>query len=237
MDCFDPMAFIQNQSRIVFEDHKAVSIIQCQYQRSFYNPEQFKRLGIAYPTSLNRAVAFRRAEFLAGRYAARQALVAGGHKVSDVAIGPNRCPKWPKGLAGSISHTDTHAYAAVADRKKYKYIGIDAEHIMDSPQATNIMPTVINRRELQILCDGGFDVPRAVTFAFSMKESLFKALYPCVKSYFDFPDVEVTGVNIDRATVEITVANNIAKSARRHMVFKGHYKIFNSLFLTLIACN
>lgn len=231
------MVFIRNQSRIVFEGHASVSIIQCQYQRSFYNHEQFQRLGIAYPTSLDRAVPSRRAEFLAGRYAARQALIAGGHKVSDVTIGLNRCPNWPKGLAGSISHTDTHAYAAVADRKECKYIGIDAEYVMDSPQATNIMPTVINRHELQILCDGGFDVPCAVSLAFSMKESLFKALYPGVETYFDFTDVEITGVNIDRETVEITVANNIAKSVRRHMVFKGRYKIFNSVFLTLIACN
>ncbi|MCK4711778.1 MAG: 4'-phosphopantetheinyl transferase superfamily protein [Marinosulfonomonas sp.] len=231
------MAFIQNQSLVVFEDHKAVSIFQCQYQRSFYNQEQFKRLEIAYPTSLNRAVLSRRAEFLAGRYAARQALVAGHHSVSDIKIGPDRCPDWPKGVVGSISHTDTHAYAAVADKNRYKYIGVDAEYVIDSAQVANIMSTVINQREIGLLRTCGLDFDPAVTLAFSMKESLFKALYPCVETYFDFKDVEITDVDIDKMTVEITVVGNIAESLQKNMLFKGYYKAFDSLILTLIACD
>ncbi len=219
----------------MFSALRGVHIVRCEYRRALYTRNLFAELGIHYPASLNRAVASRQAEFLAGRHMAHQALIAAGHAIGDIAIGPNRSPEWPAGVSGSISHTDTHAFAAVADSKTCKYIGIDAEHAIGSVQLPAVMSAVLNPQELGLLCAAGLTTTPAVTLAFSIKESLFKALYPCVQTYFDFQDVEITAIDTGKRTIEITVINAIAPPVQPRKVFDGHYRTFDSGFLTLVA--
>ncbi len=129
-----------------------------------------------------RAVAKRRAEFVAGRLAARRALGAAGFEPAPpVAPGPDRAPVWPAGMVGTITHTHSMALAAVAHGSKCGGLGMDLEH------DANLRRMDVARQ----ICDGterewvGDDRHRLLAL-FSAKESIFKALYPRVGRYFGF---------------------------------------------------
>jgi len=229
-----PAAFIHHRQDVVFAPLKGIHIIGCEYRRALYRRPLFAEMGIHFPASLNRAIPTRQAEFLAGRYMAQQALLAAGHKAVDIGIGPNRTPLWPARVCGTISHTDTHAFAAVANHETCQYIGIDAEHIIDPAQHPAVMSAVLSPQELGLLASAGFAPAAATTLGFSIKESFFKALYPCVQIYFDFQDIEITAIDTTDNTVEMTVINRIAPPLLPGKVFGGHYRAFDTGYLTLV---
>ena len=76
--------------------------------------------------TVERAVERRRAEFSAGRQAARQAM---GRDVA-IPMAIDRSPVWPEGVTGSISHAGGWAMAAVGEGM----IGLDLEVDADLPE-------------------------------------------------------------------------------------------------------
>ena len=70
----------------------------------------FRRCHIELPDSIQRSVAKRQTEFLAGRLCAREALrqMDGRHHVPS--IGEDRAPVWLEDICGSITHS--HRWAA-----------------------------------------------------------------------------------------------------------------------------
>jgi 4'-phosphopantetheinyl transferase EntD len=133
--------------------------------------------------ALPRAVPKRRAEFAAGRTAARAALAGLG--LAPVALPrlPDRLPLWPPGLRGSIAHCDTVAVAA-ATRAPLSP-GIDVEP--DAPLPADIVEVVATRRELAASLP--VNVARLV---FAAKEAAFKAQFPLTRAWLDFADLTVT---------------------------------------------
>ena len=133
-----------------------------------------------------RAVAKRRAEFLAGRFAAHTALSALG-----VASMPGRnedgSPRWPAHISGSITHGAERAFCAVARESDVRSLGIDAERLMRPETKAELVARICNAAELEVLARGlGTPDHHSVSLAFSAKESLFKCLYPLVGRYMDF---------------------------------------------------
>jgi enterobactin synthetase component D len=132
------------------------------------------------------AVAKRRAEFLAGRFAARQALAAIG--VEGVA-GRNEdgSPRWPAQIVGSITHGAGRALCAVARDGDVRSLGIDAERLMSENAKRELLARICDEDERALLARS-LDAPQPhlVTFAFSTKESLYKCLYPLVGRFMDF---------------------------------------------------
>jgi enterobactin synthetase component D len=133
-----------------------------------------------------RAVAKRRAEFLAGRWAARTALLALG-----VDAVPSRnedgSPHWPEQITGSISHGAERALCAVARASDFRSIGIDTERLMGETASNELRARICSDEERAVLA-GGIDAPEhhLITFAFSAKESLYKCLYPLMGRFMDF---------------------------------------------------
>ena len=125
---------------------------------------------------LARAVPKRRAEFAAGRRAARIALAALGHPPQAIPVGTGRAPLWPAGVAGSLTHDRGLALAAVV--ASGEDIGIDLT-------AAEALPGETRRAILPHDAEAGLD-DLAARAAFSAKESLFKALFPCIETYFGF---------------------------------------------------
>lgn len=133
-----------------------------------------------------RAVAKRRAEFLAGRFAAQQALQSLG-----IAGVPGRkedgSPSWPASVVGSITHGAGRALSAVARREQLRSLGIDAERLMSEAAKEELMARICVDAERELL-RAALLAPEAhlVTFAFSAKESLYKCLYPLIGRFMDF---------------------------------------------------
>lgn len=136
-----------------------------------------------------RAVPARRAEFVAGRAAARAALVALG--LSPVAIprGPAGAPLWPDGIVGSISHAAGLCLAAAAREVDCAALGLDIEE--DRPLPADLVAEVCGPAERASLPPGDAG-GRAALAVFSAKEAAYKALHPRGAGVFGFDALEVT---------------------------------------------
>lgn len=138
----------------------------------------------------------RRAEHLAGRVAAVQALTEFGEK-NVPGIGENRQPVWPAGLHGSITHCGTTALAVVAREP----IGIDMETVFTPDLAEELAPEIVTPEERQRLEASGLPFPLALTLAFSAKESLYKAFSPLTKTLPGFTSARVTALDARQITL------------------------------------
>ncbi len=108
-----------------------------------------------------------------------------------VGIRSDRSPAWPKGIVGSISHTDELVWAAVASSETTLSLGIDAEKIVDPETADELRRVVATDKEIRSL-ESAFESPSlAVTLAFSAKEAAYKCIAPLGVRWLDFLDVQI----------------------------------------------
>ena len=128
--------------------------------------------------AIARAIPKRRAEFAAGRRAARAALVGIGQAPQAILVGEHRAPLWPRGMVGAITHDDGTALAAVLPDRAAAGLGIDLT-------AATALPAKVDREILPHADEQGLS-PLDARTGFSAKESLFKALFPLVGAYFGF---------------------------------------------------
>lgn len=152
----------------------------------------FQRCAVPPPASIQRSVAKRQAEFLAGRLCARAALQQLDHLDCVPAIGEDRAPVWPGHISGSITHSTGHAAAIVGHKAQWRGLGMDLENVLALDRAERLAGEILTAEEVQRMAS----VPREqiallVTLTFSVKESLFKALYPIVQKRFYFEHAEV----------------------------------------------
>jgi 4'-phosphopantetheinyl transferase EntD len=160
-----------------------------------------------------RAVAKRRAEFLAGRWAARTALSALGFDATP-ARREDGTPSWPAQVVGSITHGAERAQCAVASSERLRSIGIDAERLMAEGASAELRARICSSAERAVLA-ASIAAPEhhLVTFAFSAKESLYKCLYPLMGRFMDFgaarvvaAEAQVDGVRVvGELTLELSV--------------------------------
>lgn len=139
---------------------------------------------------LGPAVLRRAREFTAGRLCARRATTLLG--MDELAIGarPDRRPRWPAALVGSITHTRGFAAAAVGERGRFRAIGIDAEQsdgvrrdlwrYVLSPEDRCAVERVPAARQ-----------SRVATLIFSAKEAFFKCQYEVTQQALELDDVTV----------------------------------------------
>jgi len=135
-------------------------------------PEE--RAGVA------RATPDRQREFAGGRAAARAALDQLGIADAIIPMGDDRAPVWPKGTAGSITHAEGLCLAAASLAPGIIGLGIDLEP--DTPLPDDLRSEVV--------VPGDYEVDDKLLF--SIKETVFKALYPQVGFIFGFDAVRVT---------------------------------------------
>nr|WP_256489291.1 4'-phosphopantetheinyl transferase superfamily protein [Pleionea sp. CnH1-48] len=195
----------------------------------------FKQLQVAYPHSLDKAVTKRKAEFLAGRYVAQQALKELCIEVEQIAVGPSRNPLWPTEVVGAITHTHQRAFAAVALKQHIRYLGLDHEIWIESATAKDIKSSLISTTEEDYLNTTQWPFERGLTLLFSAKESLFKALFIEVGRYFDFLDAELQDLCFNTHTFTLKLTTDLTPQLVKGRCFAGRFQYDESSVQTLIA--
>jgi enterobactin synthetase component D len=175
-------------------------LVRASFDPAQLTAEDFQHCAIA-PV---RGVAKRQAEYLAGRLCAREAL----RRLCGQALVPGRdedgVPLWPAGTVGSITHGAGQAAALVASHRDWRGLGIDLEKRLNAERAAKLAGEILTPAELQRAA--GLDAEafaRRVTLTFSLKESLFKALYPLVLTRFYFHDAELLEVQGAQARLRL----------------------------------
>lgn len=202
-----------------------------------FQPGLFDVLQIARPATLANANPLRLAEFLAGRAVAKAALALIGAPQKDIAIGADRRPCWPVGLAGSISHARGHM-ACLVGAAKCGHPGIDIETIAQGQAVAAIRKIALTEPE-RITIDTLPDTEAALvaTLVFSAKEALFKALFPMVGKHFGFSAATLVGLP-DAAGLTLRLKQSLAPALPEGAVFHLRWQAARSHVMTwLVAGN
>lgn len=111
-----------------------------------------------------------------------------------VGVGPDRCPQWPTGFVGSISHSQNWSWAVAVSAQYLAGIGIDTEVIMTPDIHETVRSEVGTELEWALLRKQTLRPELETTVLFSIKETFFKLWYPLVKQFYDFTDVQLVHV-------------------------------------------
>jgi 4'-phosphopantetheinyl transferase EntD len=132
---------------------------------------------------LEKSVEKRRAEFGTARVIARRALSRLGVAPLPLVPKPDRSPSWPRGVVGSITHTQGYCAVAVAHDSAFISLGVDAEQ-----------DKVLKEELIEMICTPAERVQLGATDAvvyFAAKEAFYKCQYPLTQRYLGFQDVEL----------------------------------------------
>lgn len=198
-------------------------IAQCHFSVADYHDDLFSAVGIDLPDHLASAVAKRKAEYLAGRYLARRVLAELGHQDFDLLRGEKREPLWPAGIAGAISHNVDTALCAAKHESGAGGVGIDVETQIPVARAEELWTGIVGEAECQWLRQRPQPFNLLLTLVFSAKESLFKALYPQVRCYFDFLDARIIGLDMQAQTFELELLTTLTPLCHAGRRFSGRF--------------
>ncbi|MEU0243162.1 4'-phosphopantetheinyl transferase superfamily protein [Streptomyces sp. NPDC006235] len=140
---------------------------------------------------VTRAVAKRRREFAAVRSCARRAMEKLGVPPQPVLPGERGAPRWPAGLAGSMTHCDGYCAAALVRATDLASLGIDAE--THGPLPEGVLPAVALPTETERLRHLAAQRPDVHwdRLLFSAKEAVYKAWFPLTGKWLDFTEADI----------------------------------------------
>ena len=136
----------------------------------------------------------RQREFAAARACARRALRRLGLAPCPLVPHADRAPRWPDGIAGSITHTRELCLVAIARRGRGASLGVDVERVTAAgADIEALVCTPAERRWLN--AQPAAQRERNVRLLFSAKEAFYKCQYPLTRTFLDFQEVEL-GIDV-----------------------------------------
>jgi 4'-phosphopantetheinyl transferase EntD len=121
----------------------------------------------------------------AARIVARELMARLGAASTAIPREPSGMPIWPAGLIGSLAHDDRVAVAAVGGSQDFANIGVDVEPA--APLPAEMLDLVASPRERSQLAED----PLRGRILFTVKEAVYKAVYPQDRIFLEFADIEI----------------------------------------------
>ena len=186
--------------------HPDVMLFQARFDLAQFDNALFSACHLPFPEHLQKAASKRRAEYLASRLCVRHALSQLGIDDFVLANDRDRAPLWPQGIVGSLSHTHHCISLLLARAAGKKLLGVDCEQIMQRQTAEEMQSMIVTAQEKAVLRQSGLPFATALTVAFSLKESLYKALFPQLREFMNFDAAEITHCtpNAGQVTLRLT---------------------------------
>ena len=174
-------------------------------------------------------------EFAGGRACARRALSELGHS-DALPRGADGRPVWPKGIVGSISHSDGYCAAAVASSSRIHALGLDAERTRPD---RDLWPVICRPTELAWLRSLPQHArPIAATIIFSAKEALYKCRCGLVEGWLEFHEVEIMvrwDCLRDAGSFQARLLKDYVPSGLSDRPLSGTFRLDDELVVTGIA--
>ena len=197
--------------------------------------DDFARSAIEMPASIQRSVAKRQAEFLAGRLCARAALLQLDGTCATPGMGEDRAPIWPAHISGAITHSNGRAGALVALKSEWQGLGIDLEKLLTTERAQRLAKEILTPDELLRMASVPAEqIALLITLTFSVKESLFKALYPLVQKRFYFEHAEVLSWTPE-GLVRLRLLTDLSPEWQQGRELDAQFCLFEGQLLTVVA--
>lgn len=182
---------------------------------------------------VGRAVPGRIEEFSAGRLCARRALSEFGLHDFPIRMNGDRRPRWPAPFVGSITHTTGICGAAVAERRRFRAIGLDMEIV--GRVTRDIWPTVCTPVETEWL--DALQEPeqsRCAALIFSAKESFYKCQYGVTREWLEFGDVslDLPSSDLNSGAFYARIRRKSMSSAHSRMPLVARFAFHGNLVAT-----
>ncbi|HAR50966.1 4'-phosphopantetheinyl transferase family protein [Roseovarius nubinhibens] len=182
--------------------------------------------------AMARATPARQREFAAGRAAAHGAMRRLGRAAAPVPHGPDRAPRWPAGLCGSISHCEGLCLAAVAPTQSLRSLGVDVEP--DAAMPEDLIDEVTCLVERAWLSAQSASVRgRLARLIFSAKEAAYKCQYPVSGAMIGFQDLVITP-DLDTGQFEATLLRTVP-GFREGQCFHGRFLMCEGVIVTAVS--
>ncbi len=165
-------------------------------------------------------------EYARGRMAGREALIKlGAPRDSFIMRGESGEPLWPKGFLGSISHSGGMGVACVSRAENYLGLGIDLENYKKKRQL-GIFKKIATEHELAWISEDESEVQKRGVLIFSIKESIYKAVYQAFKIRLTYMDAEVSP-NLEHGEARVKIIENKLSEANifAGFMYSGDYVV------------
>ncbi|PNK64835.1 4-phosphopantetheinyl transferase [Pantoea sp. FDAARGOS_194] len=214
--------------------HDDVLLAQARFDLTFYDDSFSARWNLPLPSALRHAVKKRRAEYLASRWLARE--VTGRIGIPDFLLQnhSDRSPIWPPGVQASLSHTD--GAAALAVTRQPLCIGVDIESVMSPRTAEETAALLMSDQEEVRLRALPLPFSQAATLLFSLKESLYKALWPQLHQPMDFPQASLLEADIAAGKAVLVLNHSFSAAFAAGMRLEAEFQLEADRVLTLLTC-
>ncbi|MFF4895099.1 4'-phosphopantetheinyl transferase [Streptomyces sp. NPDC001068] len=187
-----------------------------------------------------RAVPKRRREFSAVRACARRAMEKLGVPAQPVLTGERGAPRWPAGLAGSMTHCEGYCAAALVRAGDLASLGIDAEP--HAPLPVGVAEAVLLPTEQERLRRLAAERPDVHwdRLLFSAKESVYKAWFPLTGKWLDFMEADIELAPEPEARPHGTLRARLLVpgplvGGQRVQVFEGRWSVRHSLVASAVT--
>ncbi|WP_232852202.1 4'-phosphopantetheinyl transferase Npt [Nocardia acididurans] len=207
---------------------------------------------LAYPEDLKphpgeehlitKAVEKRRRDFIGARYCARQALAQLGEPAVAIGKADDGAPVWPRGIVGSLTHTEGYKAAVLAHKLRFRSVGIDAEPHAELPDGVLDSVSLPAEREwlAAALPGTGLHLDRLL---FCAKEATYKTWRPLTGRWLGFEDAHIT-FTVDEESggsgggtfhSELLIPGNTTDGGSPLKSFDGRWIVADGLILTAIV--
>lgn len=187
------------------------------------------------PKLIAQARVERKNEYLCGRILAQAVLKHHLDLDQPLTSMHEHLPVWPTHVLGSISHSQNKLIVALSHNAIY--LGIDIEHWVTSEFAQESAHLILTLSELELwkikACEF-FEFSQFVSLIFSVKESLYKAVYPIAKQYIDFLEASVVDIDFENQTLILAFASEIRNRHQLLEHYQGGWKVEQDCILTWV---
>lgn len=137
--------------------------------------------------TLSNSAEVRVREYTAGRTLAREVITQLIPWTGSIPTDSERCPIWPNGVNGSISHTRSHVGVAIAHSTRILGIGFDLEPV--GSVTDDLYTRLFTESELNTIHRSSDN--SLATRIFCCKEAVYKAAFPRTRVFLDFHQLEI----------------------------------------------
>ncbi|WP_122563072.1 4'-phosphopantetheinyl transferase family protein, partial [Pseudomonas viridiflava] len=114
-------------------------------------------------------------------------------------------------------------------------LGLDTEHLLSHDRASRLAGEILTTNELADMANGPDDqVALRVTLTFSIKEALFKALYPIVQQRFYFEHAELLEWSQD-GSARLRLLIDLSREWHHGKELEGQFSVQDDHLLSLIS--
>ena len=210
-----------------------LTLAWCKFDQHQWYAELHDSWQLPLPAVLQNAVTKRKAEHLASRWLAQQTLTQLGMADFVLHNAPDRSPIWPIGVQGSLSHTRSHALIAVT--REAMCVGVDIEQHMAEETAFETAELLMQPAEQALLKQQPLPFAQAATLLFSLKESVYKALWPQLHQPMDFLQAELMTIDISQGLATLRLCQNFALGFTRTTSLHARFWLNDAHVMTLLT--